>query len=219
MTVGRLPSIEGGIQPTIVDAKGDIITATAADTPARLGVGANNTVLTADSSEATGLKWATPSSGGMTLLETLTLSGSSVTSSTIPGTYNDLRIVIRNFKPADDNGYMQARLNGDTATKYSVNTIGDQTNLAPADTWFNVGANADNSVAQGLSVVTFLDYANATTFKQWTTFGFSNNATTTANLNVRNQSGQYYSTSAITSITFVAATTFTSGSVLIYGVK
>ncbi len=48
------------IQNAIVDAKGDLISATAADTPARLAVGANNTVLTADSSTATGLKWATP---------------------------------------------------------------------------------------------------------------------------------------------------------------
>lgn len=51
------------IQNAIVDAKGDLITATAADTPARLAVGANGTVLTADSAEATGLKWATPASG------------------------------------------------------------------------------------------------------------------------------------------------------------
>jgi hypothetical protein len=64
MTTGRLPSIEGGIQPTIVDAKGDLIAATAADTPARLAVGANDTVLTADSAEATGLKWAAPAGGG-----------------------------------------------------------------------------------------------------------------------------------------------------------
>ena len=58
MTVGRIPSVEGGIQPTIFDAKADILTATAADTPARLAVGANDTVLTADSAQATGLKWA-----------------------------------------------------------------------------------------------------------------------------------------------------------------
>jgi len=61
MTTGRIPSIEGGIQPTIFDAKADLLTATAADTPARLAVGANDTVLTADSSTATGLKWAAAS--------------------------------------------------------------------------------------------------------------------------------------------------------------
>jgi hypothetical protein len=46
------------IQNAIVDAKGDLIGATAADTPARLAVGTNGQVLTADSTAATGLKWA-----------------------------------------------------------------------------------------------------------------------------------------------------------------
>jgi hypothetical protein len=45
------------IQNAIVDAKGDLITATAADTPARLAVGANNLFLQAASGESTGLKW------------------------------------------------------------------------------------------------------------------------------------------------------------------
>ena len=45
------------IQNAIVDAKGDIIAATANDTPARLAVGANDLVLTAASGEATGLKY------------------------------------------------------------------------------------------------------------------------------------------------------------------
>jgi hypothetical protein len=45
------------IQNAIVDAKGDLISATAADTPARLAVGANDLLLTAASGEATGLKY------------------------------------------------------------------------------------------------------------------------------------------------------------------
>lgn len=49
------------IQNAIVDAKGDLIAATAADTPARLPVGTNGQVLTADSTTATGLAWATAS--------------------------------------------------------------------------------------------------------------------------------------------------------------
>jgi hypothetical protein len=45
------------IQNTIVDAKGDLITATAADTPARLAVGNNGETLVADSSTSTGLRY------------------------------------------------------------------------------------------------------------------------------------------------------------------
>lgn len=52
------------IPKSLVDAKADVITATADNTPARLAVGTNGQVLTADSSTATGLKWATPAAGG-----------------------------------------------------------------------------------------------------------------------------------------------------------
>ena len=47
----------------LLTTKGDIYAATAASTPARLGVGANGTVLTAASGQATGLEWATVAAG------------------------------------------------------------------------------------------------------------------------------------------------------------
>ncbi len=74
----------GAIAKSIVDAKGDLVAATAADTVSRLAVGANGTILTADSAEATGLKWATPgaatpTSGNASVLTFQTTTSTSYT--------------------------------------------------------------------------------------------------------------------------------------------
>jgi hypothetical protein len=82
----------------ILDAKGDLITATAADTPARLAVGTNGQVLTADSAEATGLKWASASSGSYTLVRAGSFSAVSDTGTTFDTcfttTYKNYVVVI-----------------------------------------------------------------------------------------------------------------------------
>jgi hypothetical protein len=70
------------IPKSVVTTKGDLVTATASATPARLGVGSNNQVLIADSTTATGLKWgtvsATPRIGQV--VQTLTTTTTSTTS-------------------------------------------------------------------------------------------------------------------------------------------
>jgi len=110
MTTGRLPSVEGGIQPTIVDAKGDLITATAADTPARLAVGATNGhILTVDSTEATGLKWAAAAGGKVLQVVTAVNTTSATTNSatladtgltaTITPTLNTSKILVMVSQP------------------------------------------------------------------------------------------------------------------------
>ncbi len=72
-----LPST--AIANTVVDAKGDIVAATAADTVSRLAVGTDTYVLTADSGEATGLIWAAPATGVITAVVAGTNIGGGAT--------------------------------------------------------------------------------------------------------------------------------------------
>jgi hypothetical protein len=110
----------------ILDAKGDLITATAADTPARLAVGTNNQVLTADSSTATGLKWASPaaSGGGLTLLATATPSAAaSFNFTSISGSYKNLVMVWKNFQASAGGTFGTMNLNNDSSSLYDFQTL------------------------------------------------------------------------------------------------
>jgi hypothetical protein len=83
-----------GIQPTIVDAKGDLIVATGADAVNRLAVGTANQQLVVDSSTSTGLKWAAPA--GLVLLNTTSFSGvASQRVNPFSATYQNYRLVIQ----------------------------------------------------------------------------------------------------------------------------
>ena len=67
---------------TAIDAKGDLVVGTGADTFSRLAVGTNGQVLTADSGEATGLKFATPSAASGPAFSVYKASNQTLTVST-----------------------------------------------------------------------------------------------------------------------------------------
>lgn len=108
------------IQNSIVDAKGDLITATANDTPSRLAVGTNGQVLKANSSTSTGLEWGSVSvSDSFTLLNSgsTTLSGASTrTVSGISG--KDKIFIVIVGASAAANNYFRIRINGVSTSTY-----------------------------------------------------------------------------------------------------
>jgi hypothetical protein len=103
------------IQNAIVDAKGDLIAATAADTPARLAVGTNGQVLTADSTAATGLAWATPAASAFSGASVYKTSG---TQNINNGTWT---IVTFNAEYFDTNTYHD---NSTNTGRFTIGTTG-----------------------------------------------------------------------------------------------
>ena len=206
---------------TVIDAKGDLLAGTAADTIDRIAVGANDTVLTADSSTATGLKWATPASGGgMTLISTTTLSGASITLSSIPQTYNNLQLVIRNFLPATDSRNLFLRFNGDSSATYNYALNGEADNQSFSATRIHFIRESDNTVDRSFGVATLFDYTNTTTWKLGEIYSMGVHTTTTTNFNLESGMCAFGQTSAITSIVLSPETgNFTSGTAYLYGVK
>jgi len=80
LTSDDLTYFNQAVQPSTLTTKGDTFVATAASTVTRLGVGTNGQVLTADSTDAKGLKWATPATGSVTSITAGTgLSGGTIT--------------------------------------------------------------------------------------------------------------------------------------------
>jgi hypothetical protein len=227
--LGHLNGVTSAIQ-TQLDAKttkstltttGDIYYASAANTPARLGIGTASQILAVNSG-ATAPEWvAAPSSGGMTVIASGSLSGASVVLSSIAQTYNNLQLVIRGFRPSSSNQELQIRFNNDSGAKYRNLVFSQGTSnpyTFPSDSIITQGQN--NSTSNSFIIVDFFDYTNTTTWKFAKTSSFTNDQTTSTSANWLNVNTLFSGTAAVTSIGLIPVSgNFAAGTYILYGVK
>ena len=179
-----------GIPATIFDAKGDLIAASAADTAARLAVGTNGQVLSADSTAATGLKWIAAPSGAIkqvvfaeystaTATNTTTYADIGLSATITPSSTSSLILV---FATA----YCTTEASGSAEVGAGSRLLRGATTLHTRATYgaayFSLQSNTAAKIIGGTTV--FMDYDNpattsATTYKlQGASYGGTNPSVT-----------------------------------------
>jgi hypothetical protein len=195
--------------------KGDLYTFGSSDT--RIGVGANDTVLTADSSTATGLKWAAPGGAGAnwTLLNsggTALTGADTITVSGISG--KDKIMVLISEASAGGYGSIGVRLNTDTGSNYfrygqqwEIRSSYNATNVQGVSGSANVitiSETALDGFTSGGVLLTGCNSSGVKVFQSsgsgsgttpWYNFmwnGYYNSSSTISSISVRNSSGSNF---------------------------
>jgi hypothetical protein len=107
---------DAAIPKSLVTAKGDIVTASANATPARIGVGTNGQVLVADSTTATGLRWNTQTPTGWSFLTNGSVTSGSTIVITGLSSYNRIMIGLYGVNPSNVSSYLNYWVNSKTET-------------------------------------------------------------------------------------------------------
>lgn len=212
------------IQNAIIDSKGDLIVGASADTPARLPIGSNGYVLTADSAETYGVKWAAvAASGGMTLISTVAMTGgSTVTVSGLSTSYKHLLCVFNNISAAGGDDF-NMRFNSDTGSNYrwwnrwAYTSEGSNGPSISTVIGLSIRTPSSNSWDAAMGGFMWLyDYTRTTgvSGESWISCKDSS-----GNLVMNKTQFTYNNSAAITSISFIAPTTLDQGNVYIYGVN
>ena len=151
------------IQNTIVDAKGDLITATAADTPSRIAVGNNGETLVADSSATTGLRWQGAQAAGKNAIIN---GGMDIwqRGTSIAMTAGELFTADRWFVYRGGfvtGGTVSRQNSGVNFTRYGLRLQRDSGNTSTQPLYLNTTLETQDSIGYAGQTITFSFYAKA----------------------------------------------------------
>lgn len=196
---------------TAITTSGDLIQGTGSGTFSRLATGTNGQFLTTN---GTTNSWATVPSGETLISETTASAISSLSLSSIPGTYKHLRLDWTGIQHSATGSQFDGRINNDSGANYSLASLAfynSAWNLATGDAYTSVAnfesdasifgssctSTTNSNLAQGS--LTIFNYASTSRWKQ---FLVENSSFRTAGAGIRNPRtfGIYRSLSAVTSI-------------------
>jgi hypothetical protein len=211
------------ISKSLTTTTGDIIYASGANTPARLGVGSSGQVLSVSGGVPA---WATPSSGGMTLLASGTLSGTSTLISSIPTTYVNLVLLVDGWSLSSTGWGLYLRFNDDaTASRHLAGTSFVPGAGSPGtftDTFMQISRDNYGVTSGGTqsTFVTIPGYSNTTSWKQGIYYGLSQATSPSTSYVYQAGVGFYNQTAAVTSLRILNGASATqTGNYKLYGVN
>lgn len=198
-----------------------------ANTNTRLPIGTSGQVLSVSGGVPA---WSTPSSGSMTLLSTTSLTGSTVSLSSISQSYRDLRLEIKDVTFSTNNSEILIRYNGDTGGNYAQTAIVSQVGISNAiNSYAALTSNnltyyvaMQNTSVDAAFQIDLYDYKNTTAIRIGRGIASYQKGYSTAGDKMLIHQASFYNNvgTTISSIDItMSAGTFSTGTAYLYGVN
>jgi hypothetical protein len=216
--------------PTIstITTKGDLL---GYDTALnRIPIGTNNQVLTADSAQALGLKWATVTTGKVySLISTTALTGAATITATGLGGYDDIVILVDTWECGTASSQLQVRFNADSGSNYryagfstALGAAYDRqmiSSYAGVQTYVEGGTlgTVTGAGLNGSASIRISGCNSASGFKAFTALSGTLNSSTSTMGRTNNSQGLWLNSAQLTSVSVISsAGNFTAGNLRIY---